>query len=444
MNNINSVNRTNAFSNNNRFNSVNNVNRFGNNNINNTNINNRMGVGWRNPYMGYHQNWHHGYWNGNFGNGWGWRPYGGGYGFGGLGGGFGYGLGWGLGMGAGWGLSSWMFGPMLNNWGYSSYYNPYYGGIGGNALIAQQPLVYDYSQPIDPEIAPTDDSVVNQANTTFDNARDAFRAGDYPKALSLVDEALKATPNDAALHEFRGLTLFALQRYDEAAAVLYAVLSVGPGWDWTTLISLYADPQTYTNQLRALEQYCNANPNSAAAHFVLAYQYLTQGHAEAAVRQLKAVSTLQPKDQLTAQLINQIQHTDGAPNTADTPPAQSSPPNAGNAPDFNTPAPGIANSAPAGQESKLVGQWSAQGPNNTVISLTFPDKGRFTWKVLRQGKDQEFVGNSTYENGVLSLVQDQNGNAMAGNVVWTDDTHFTFKIVGAPPNDPGLTFNKVS
>ena len=58
-------------------------------------------------------------------------------------------------------------------------------------------------------------------------------------------------PNDPTLHEFRRLVLFALDRYDEAAAALYAVLSVGPGWDWTTLISLYGDPETYTQQLRA-------------------------------------------------------------------------------------------------------------------------------------------------------------------------------------------------
>ncbi len=42
-------------------------------------------------------------------------------------------------------------------------------------------------------------------------------------------------PNDAALHEFRALVLFALQRYDDAAAALYAVLTAGPGWDWATL-----------------------------------------------------------------------------------------------------------------------------------------------------------------------------------------------------------------
>ena len=76
-------------------------------------------------------------------------------------------------------------------------------------------------------------------------------------------------PNDPTLHEFRRQTLFALGRYDEAAAPLYAVLSAGPGWDWTTLISLYADPEAYTQQLRALEDYCTQNPNSAAGHFVL-------------------------------------------------------------------------------------------------------------------------------------------------------------------------------
>ena len=116
-----------------------------------TNVN-RMGAGWHNPYIGYHGGWNHGYWNGHYAGGWGWRPYGFGYpGF--WGGGFGYGLGWGMGLGMGWGLSSWMFGPMLYNWGYSNYYNPYYSGLGygGNTVVVQQPVVYDYSQPIDPQ-----------------------------------------------------------------------------------------------------------------------------------------------------------------------------------------------------------------------------------------------------------------------------------------------------
>ena len=64
-------------------------------------------------------------------------------------------------------------------------------------------------------------------------------------------------PNDTVLHEFRGLVLFALGRYKEAAAADYAVLSAGPGWDWTTLSGLYPNVEVYTEQLRALEQYQN-------------------------------------------------------------------------------------------------------------------------------------------------------------------------------------------
>ncbi len=205
------------------------------------------------------------------------------------------------------------------------------------------------------------------------------------------------------------------------------MLSVGPGWDWTTLISLYGDPETYTQQLRALENYCSQHPQSAAPRFVLGYHYLTQGHAEAAVRQFTIVNKLQPKDQLTAQLIQQIQHTDQpASGTATAP---------------TTPAVAAANtpSAPAGT---LEGTWTAQPSADTTITVTFIDKGHFNWKVTRQGKDQQFSGTSSYENGLLTLVQDQNSNAMVGNVVWQDATHFTFKVVGGGTTDPGLSFAK--
>ena len=207
-------------------------------------IANRPGIGWNNRYLGYHQGWVHGYWNGHYPGGWGWR---GGYGYpgygywGGYGGGawdmaafgwgLGSGLGMGLGMGMGYGLSSWLFGPMLYNWGYSNYSNPYYGAAAtaGRTTVVQQPIIYDYSQPINATAPPPDESVTNQAMSTFDQAREAFKQGDYTSALDLTDQALRQMPNDPTLHEFRALALFALGRYDEAAAALYAVLSVGPG-----------------------------------------------------------------------------------------------------------------------------------------------------------------------------------------------------------------------
>jgi tetratricopeptide (TPR) repeat protein len=322
---------------------------------------------------------------------------------------------------------------MLYNWGYSNYYNPYYGS--GGAPVVQQPIVYDYSQPIDAQGAVPEQAVASQAETTFESARQAFNAGDYQRALDLVAQALKSTPNDPTLHEFRALALFALKRYDEAAAPLYAVLSVGPGWDWTTLISLYADSETYTQQLRALEAFTAQNPNSAAAHFVLAYHYLTTEHADAAVGQLRLVTTLLPKDTLSAQLIQQLEVGKQQAATA-----------AGSQPGATTPEapPSQTAEASPGNEGKLEGSWTAQPNNEIKITLTFQTEGRFTWKVERQGKSQEFAGKSSYENGILTLVQDQNSNTMVGNLRWPDQTHFTFKVIGAGPGDPGLSFSKIS
>ena len=81
-------------------------------------------------------------------------------------------------MGMGWGLSSWMYGPMLYNYGYSNYSNPYYGGgYGGNTLVAQQPAVYDYSQPINAQSTPPAPAVTDQATSTFDTVRAGLQGG---------------------------------------------------------------------------------------------------------------------------------------------------------------------------------------------------------------------------------------------------------------------------
>ena len=176
-------------------------------------------------YGGYNSRWMHGNWGGGYG------------GYGGYGG---WGLG-GIGLGVGLGLASWGLGSSLysGGWGYMPYSNPYYVQAAGN--FPQAAGYYDYSQPIDTTSADAPAAVAEPAMSAFDQARAAFLAGDYPQALSLVDQAIKGTPNNSAAHEFRGVTLFALGRYDDAAGTLYGVLSVGPGWDWTTLISLYAD-----------------------------------------------------------------------------------------------------------------------------------------------------------------------------------------------------------
>ena len=267
---------------------------------------NMAGSRWGNPYSAYHRGWVNGYWNGN-GLGWGWNN--GNWGWGGLGFGLGYGLGWGL---PAWGYGS----SYYNNWGYSNYYNPYYDA---SPVVIQTPMIVnnttvppiDYSQPIDTTGPPPAATVVNNANGVFDAARVAFKDGDYAKALKDVDQALAITPNDTAMHEFRALALFALKQYDKAAASLYAVLSVGPGWDWSTMIGLYPNVDVYTEQLRAAEAYSDEHPDWTPVRFVLAYHYLTAGFKDAAITELQQIVKRKPSDQLSAQLLAQLTQKGG-------------------------------------------------------------------------------------------------------------------------------------
>jgi tetratricopeptide (TPR) repeat protein len=367
-----------------------------------------------NAYGPYHAGWVHGYWNGHNDPGWGWRnPYWGGWG-----------LGMGLGMGLGWGLSSWGFGSSLYGMGYmpysNPYYNDYYGGAGGAAVAAP----YNYSQPIDTTSAPADEQTTNPAMALFDAARASFMQGNYTDALQKSDAALGTLPNDTSLHEFRALCLFALARYDEAAAALYAVLSVGPGWDWATLIGLYPDVNAYTAQVRALEEYCRNQSESASARFVLAYHYLTQGHVEAAVGVLKQVLEIKPGDTLTARLVKQLETPSETSATA---------PEA-------TPAVDTAGTTPP-QGASIGGTWNAQPAADTSIALTLQPDGKFAWQVTKKGQAQQFGGTFTYGQGMLTLVQDK-GPVMVGRVDWKDPDHIAFRIVGDGPDDPGLSFSR--
>jgi len=317
---------------------------------------------------------------------------------------------------------------MLYDWGDSSYNNPHLYSPPTPVIV--QPTVYDYSQPINTQSPPPEPSMADPAVSEFDSARDAFKAGDYTKAIDLTDQAIRQMPNDSALHEFRGVTLFALHRYADAAVPLYAVLAVGQGWDWGTFIGLYPDVSIYTEQLRALEGYCRQNAGSAPARFVLAYLYLTQGHIDAAREQLKRVVALQPKDTISASVIKRLEETNppagaGALRRPANPPAPS----------------GVAAPATLVKEGRFEGTWSALPDQETTITLAFPDQGRFTWKVAHKGQDRLLQGRMTSGNGLLTLAQDQ-GPPMVGNVNWSDESHFTFKVPGGGPDDPGLSFTK--
>ena len=185
-----------------------------------------------------HNDWHHGYWNGNWNHGWANRPA--------------YWWGWGAGLGVGALTAS----VIPWSWGYWNYSNPY-----ATAPYVVDDTTIDYSQPIlasappqqasEQQLTSDQPTPADQSADLFAQARQSFAAEDYKTALTQVDQAIAKMPNDPALHEFRGLVLFAQGQYKDAAAVIYAVLSTGPGWDWTTMSSLYSNTELYTRQLRA-------------------------------------------------------------------------------------------------------------------------------------------------------------------------------------------------
>jgi tetratricopeptide (TPR) repeat protein len=374
---------------------------------------------WRGAYWGYHKGWANGYWHGyHADNYWGW--------------------GWGrFAAGAAVGVTAWALGSSIYDWGYSSYANPYYGGeavaqpivieqtvVGGEPQTVSVPaLAYDYSQPINTQAAPPPAEVADPALAKFDAAREAFRTGDYSGALRLTDEALKVLPNDATLHEFRALVLFAVGKYDLAAGPLYAVLSVGPGWDWTTMAGLYPNIEVYTAQIRALEAFVGANPSSTAGRFVLAYHYLTQGHIDAAVARLKQVTALAPQDSLCAQLVRQFAKPDKEPTAPPAPPA---PP--------TTEAPVTP--------GKLPGQWTARPNKDTTIRLNMADDSTFTWTIDAKGKVHQLAGKWVLADDLLTLAQSGQGGAMVGRVTWQAENQWGFRVIGAGPEDPGLSFTR--
>jgi len=211
----------------------------------------------------------------------------------------------------------------------------------------------------------------NVADSEFNNAVAAFRLNDYDAALDITNKAIVQSPDDAVLHEFRSLVLFAKQDYQQSAATIHSVLAVGPGWDWTTLSGMYSSVPVYTEQLRALERFTKSNPDDAGSRFLLAYHYLSCGHSAAATAQSQQVVKLMPGDRVAADVLKMLAPPEAAAPVADSPPAPGT--RSGEA-DTTT--------APRSLDPQtLVGTWSAVRDDGSRFGLTLTEDRNFTWRL---------------------------------------------------------------
>ena len=329
------------------------------------------------------------------------------------------------------GLTAWGVNRIGYGWGYSDYSNPYYSDGGSYGYDYSQPLVVysDNSNLSATDVVPAaiaetstlESPPTDEGLAAFEEARTAFRGGDYATALTKVDTTLKTMPRDTVVHEFRGLVLFALQKYPDSAAATYAILAAGPGWDWTTMISLYGEAETYTKQLRALEAFAKANPQSADAHFLLGYHYQTCNHAENAAKQFKQAQALLPDDKLLKQLVAMT----ATPET----------------PTGTPPAPAAVPPEKVLKSEQLVGTWKATSRGATFV-LELGKDGSFTW-TYSQGKNKQSVkGVFAVDQNNLALETNDGAGTMLATVDFTNPAQFKFKMIGDDPKEPGLEFKK--
>lgn len=314
------------------------------------------------------------------------------------------------------GMTSWGINCVAWGMGISSYYNPYYT----QPVVVDNQTIVNYSQPIvgDPssqvaaadatgtsaDTAPAPDPLTD----TFNSARQAFYGGDYAQALTLTNQALKLAPQDAAVNEFRSLCLFAQGQYKESAATIHAVLAAGPGWDWTTMISLYSNPEAYTDQLRLLETSVKNQPDNSAQHFLLGYHYLTTNHKDEAVAQWQQVVQQQPKDRLASELVQMY-----APVSEDKSVAASTP-----APDLEKPAYPL---------DQLQGDWKAHNDSGD-FSLSIGNDDKFKWQFARDGKPQTVTGVYIIRGNNLVMQPDSGGTMSA--TITLDGNQLKFVPIG--------------
>ena len=91
--------------------------------------------------------------------------------------------------------------------------------------------------------------------------------------------------------------------------------------------------------------------------------------------------------------------------------------------------------------SDAAGNWKAEAPGGGTVQLALGSDGRFTWKYSHANKSQPFDGK--YELAGTTLVLDySNGGTMVGRINAEGQNQFSFKMIGGPQSDPGLTFSK--
>jgi len=298
------------------------------------------------------------------------------------------------------GVTTWGVSRLSYAFGMGGYSNPYYDEGGGGG--------YDYSQPVAAYQPTADELPAATAGTAaattppaasekgmslFDRAARLSPKGSINERLDLCNQTLKTMPNDAVVHEFRSLVLFACRII--ARRRLPRTRCCRPGPDGTGRRSAACTEMSRTTPRNCglWSPFVKQNPKSSDGHFLLAYQYLTTGHSDAAQAELREVDKLTPNDRLVRQLLGL---TSAAGEDAAKP----------------TPQPPLDDDKLIKAE-QLVGVWTAAGSGGSKFQMTLNKDSSFAWKFTSGKKSDEIKGVFAVQQNNLALQVDD-GSVMLG------------------------------
>jgi len=269
-----------------------------------------FGFGFGYPFFGYGFGWGGLLYGLGFGLGYGLLGGYGGWGYGGYGyGGYGYGGGYGGGCcgyggyGSGYGAGNYAYDPYGQ--GYSAYNDPNAAagaGLSGTNLAQAQ---------TSSTLAALGNDPAASAKEFAGQGENAFKAGDYKGAVYAWRHSAIDDPQNGVLIMLLAQGLFATGKFDEAAGATQAAMHLLPKDQWGVVVSnskeLYGNIQDYTDQLRALEKAVKDKPDSPALRFLAGFHYAYLGFPKEAVDQLNRALKIQPRDEMSKQLRDEMQ-----------------------------------------------------------------------------------------------------------------------------------------
>lgn len=149
-----------------------------------------------------------------------------------------------------------------------------------------------------------------KANDTLLDAIKLFENRNYKEALELLDKAAKLTPNNAKLHQLRGIALNNLNKTDEALKALKKSTELNPDDILSQRLYVLSLNQNnlHKKALASINKAIKLNPDDADSHIVRGIVLFDLDHPEEGLKAFEKSIELNPNDKFMIKMIDSIKN----------------------------------------------------------------------------------------------------------------------------------------